>query len=48
MSEGIPAMWMRGGTSKGLYFLREDIPANKVKDSKYYFKNRLLQQFLTN
>lgn len=26
MSEGAPAMWMRGGTSKGLYFLRDDLP----------------------
>ena len=26
MSIGIPAMWMRGGTSKALYFLREDLP----------------------
>ena len=29
MSDSTPAMWMRGGTSKGLYFLKEDIPANK-------------------
>ena len=26
MSIGIPAMWMRGGTSKALYFCREDLP----------------------
>jgi 4-oxalomesaconate tautomerase len=26
MNIGIPAMWMRGGTSKALYFLREDLP----------------------
>ena len=31
MSEGTPAMWMRGGTSKGLYFLKEDIPNNIAK-----------------
>jgi len=24
---GVPAMWMRGGTSKGLYFLADDLPA---------------------
>jgi 4-oxalomesaconate tautomerase len=35
MSEGIPAMWMRGGTSKGLYFLKEDIPANKAKREQF-------------
>ena len=31
MSKGIPAMWMRGGTSKGLYFLRNDIPTDIEK-----------------
>ena len=31
MSEGIPAMLMRGGTSKGLYFLKEDIPNDIAK-----------------
>ncbi len=29
MSEdGIPCLWMRGGTSKGAYFLAEDLPAD--------------------
>jgi len=28
MSNGVRAMWMRGGTSKGGYFLREDLPAD--------------------
>ncbi|MDB6452991.1 4-oxalomesaconate tautomerase [Falsirhodobacter sp. 20TX0035] len=26
MSEGIPCLWMRGGTSKGAYFLASDLP----------------------
>lgn len=26
MSEGIPCTWMRGGTSKGAYFLKKDLP----------------------
>ncbi|WP_435171206.1 4-oxalomesaconate tautomerase [Falsirhodobacter sp. 1013] len=26
MSEGIPCLWMRGGSSKGAYFLAEDLP----------------------
>lgn len=26
--EGIPCLWMRGGTSKGAYFLRDDLPAD--------------------
>lgn len=28
MSEGVTCMWMRGGTSKGGYFLAEDLPTN--------------------
>jgi 4-oxalomesaconate tautomerase len=28
MSDGIPAMWMRGGTSKGGYFLARDLPGD--------------------
>ncbi|MBT9372849.1 4-oxalomesaconate tautomerase [Rhizobium sp. CSW-27] len=28
MSEGIRCLWMRGGTSKGAYFLKEDLPAD--------------------
>ncbi|MEX3007676.1 4-oxalomesaconate tautomerase [Hoeflea sp. TYP-13] len=31
MSEGIQAMWMRGGTSKGGYFRKEDLPASPAK-----------------
>ena len=29
MSDGIRCMWMRGGTSKGGYFLAEDLPADR-------------------
>ncbi|AEG51473.1 PrpF protein [Sphingobium chlorophenolicum L-1] len=29
MSEGVRCMWMRGGTSKGGYFLRDDLPADR-------------------
>ncbi len=28
MSDGIKCMWMRGGTSKGGYFLKDDLPAD--------------------
>ncbi len=28
MSDGIRCMWMRGGTSKGAYFLADDLPQN--------------------
>jgi len=31
--QGIPCSWMRGGTSKGVYFLAADLPANqKARD----------------
>lgn len=29
MSEGLRCMWMRGGTSKGGYFLADDLPADR-------------------
>ncbi|MBB5574964.1 MULTISPECIES: 4-oxalomesaconate tautomerase [Rhizobium] len=29
--EGIPCLWMRGGTSKGAYFLTEHLPSDKVE-----------------
>ena len=28
MSEGIPCLWMRGGTSKGAYLLARDLPGD--------------------
>ena len=34
MSEGIPCTWMRGGTSKGAYFLASDLPvAEAARDA---------------
>ncbi|WCL53420.1 4-oxalomesaconate tautomerase [Gimibacter soli] len=30
MSEGVRCMWMRGGTSKGGYFLKGDLPADRA------------------
>ena len=30
MRQASPAFVIRGGTSKGLYFLKEDLPANDV------------------
>ncbi|MBF9034477.1 4-oxalomesaconate tautomerase [Rhodobacterales bacterium HKCCE2091] len=29
MSDGIPCLWMRGGTSKGAYFLASDLPEGR-------------------
>ena len=31
MSEGVPCLWMRGGTSKGGFFLKEDLPLDPVE-----------------
>ena len=31
MTEGIPCTWMRGGTSKGAYFLARDLPAAEAE-----------------
>ena len=31
MSDGIRCLWMRGGTSKGAYFLKEDLPADAAE-----------------
>jgi 4-oxalomesaconate tautomerase len=31
MSDGVRCMWMRGGTSKGGYFLKDDLPANMAE-----------------
>ncbi|MCG6121598.1 MAG: 4-oxalomesaconate tautomerase [Microvirga sp.] len=31
MSEGVACMWMRGGTSKGGYFLASDLPAERAE-----------------
>ena len=31
MSKGIPCTWMRGGTSKGAYFLARDLPAAETE-----------------
>ena len=30
-TDGIPCLWMRGGTSKGAYFLKDDLPADAVE-----------------
>lgn len=30
MSDGVPCMWMRGGTSKAAYFLATDLPATRA------------------
>ena len=35
MSEGTPVMWMRGGTSKGAYFLAEDLPQDRDKRDEF-------------
>ena len=32
---GVPCMWMRGGTSKGGYFLKQDLPAGEEERQSF-------------
>jgi len=38
MSEGIACMWMRGGTSKGAFFLADDLPADTAKRDAFLLR----------
>jgi 4-oxalomesaconate tautomerase len=38
MSEGIRCMWMRGGTSKGGYFLQSDLPADNPQRDAFLLR----------
>nr|WP_129791842.1 4-oxalomesaconate tautomerase [Sphingosinicella sp. CPCC 101087] len=38
MTEGVRCMWMRGGTSKGGYFLAEDLPAGKAERDSFLLR----------
>ena len=38
MSEGVRCLWMRGGTSKGGYFLAEDLPADAAVRDAFLLK----------
>lgn len=38
MSEGVRAMWMRGGTSRGAYFLAEDLPADPGRRDAFFLR----------
>ncbi|AUW59644.1 4-oxalomesaconate tautomerase [Sphingobium sp. SCG-1] len=38
MSDGVRVMWMRGGTSKGGYFLKEDLPAETGARSEFLLR----------
>jgi len=40
MSEltGVPCMWMRGGTSKGGYFLRDELPADTAERDRFLLR----------
>ncbi|MEJ2396267.1 MAG: PrpF domain-containing protein, partial [Candidatus Thiodiazotropha sp.] len=35
MSEGVRCMWMRGGTSKGGYFLAQDLPVDVAARDRF-------------
>ena len=38
MSDGIRCMWMRGGTSKGGYFIADDLPKDKQARDKFLLR----------
>lgn len=38
MSDGVRCMWMRGGTSKGAYFLKDDLPADPAARDAYLIR----------
>jgi 4-oxalomesaconate tautomerase len=38
MSDGVRAMWMRGGTSKGGYFLSEDLPTDIAERDSFLLR----------
>ncbi len=38
MSDGTRVMWMRGGTSKGGYFLADDLPANRAERDAFLLR----------
>lgn len=38
MSEGTPVMWMRGGTSKGAYFLASDLPQDPAQRDQFLLR----------
>ena len=38
MSDGVRCMWMRGGTSKGGYFLKDDLPADPVEREAFLLR----------
>jgi 4-oxalomesaconate tautomerase len=38
MSDGIPCLWMRGGTSKGAFFLARDLPADPAQRDRFLLR----------
>ncbi len=38
MSNGVPCMWMRGGTSKGGYFLAQDLPQDTPARDAFFLR----------
>ena len=38
MSDGVPCMWMRGGTSKGGYFLKSDLPEDVAERDAFLLR----------
>ena len=38
MSDGVRCMWMRGGTSKGGYFLKDELPADTAERDAFLLR----------
>ena len=38
MSDGVPCMWMRGGTSKGAFFLADDLPPDTAERNAFLLR----------
>jgi 4-oxalomesaconate tautomerase len=38
MSDGVPCLWMRGGTSKGGYFVKEDLPSDRAERDAFLLR----------
>ena len=43
--DGVRCLWMRGGTSKGGYFLKDDLPADPAARDAFLLGNHLRQAF---
>ncbi|RST30677.1 4-oxalomesaconate tautomerase [Sphingomonas ginkgonis] len=38
MNDGVPCLWMRGGTSKGAFFLADDLPSDTAERDRFLLR----------